>query len=108
MSKGHSYLGEGQPSLSKRAGWLGRVGNLLGSGESPTYLGTGQPMLRSPGLFAGILPAYRQDAAVEPTPCTTEEAKPNGMNVACATLVCPADCDPFVSGPIALIVPRQG
>jgi len=30
------------------------------------------------------------------------------MNVACATLVCPADCDPFVSGPIALIVPRQG
>jgi hypothetical protein len=100
------YLGEGQPALSSSASWFECLGDLLGHGQKHAYVGTGQPMLRSPALFATASPVYRQDAVPE---CTTEEkTKPEGMSVACATLVCPADCDPFVAGPIALIVPRQG
>ena len=109
MPKVPTYLGEGQPALSNGASWLGRLGDLLGHGQGHAYLGTEQPVLRSPGLFATASPAYRQEGAAEPTRCTTEEeTKPDGMSVACATLVLPADCEPFAHGPIALIVPRQG
>jgi len=106
MSKGPTYLGEGQPAPSNNASWFDWLGDLLGHGQKRAYVGTGQPVLRAPSLFVTASPAYRQEAIPE---CTTEEkTKPDGMSLACATLVCPADCDPFVAGPIALIVPRQG
>lgn len=109
MSKVPTYLGEGQPALSNSTGWLGRLGDLLGHGRGYGYSGPGQPALRAPGFFASASPAYQQDAVAESAGCTTEEeTKPDGMSVARATLVCPADCDPFAQGPIAIIVPRQG
>lgn len=110
MSNAPKYQGEGQPSLPQGSGsWLGQLGNLLGSGSGPTYVGTGQPVQPSAGLLARSRPAYRQDPAPQPAACSRDEevTKPDGTSVVRATIVCPADCDPFAQGPIAIIVPRQ-
>ena len=104
------YQGQGQPSLPQgSAGWLGQLGSLLGSGEAPAYVGAGQPVSTSAGLLARIKPVYRQDPGPQPAACSRDEevTKPDGTSVVRATIVCPADCDPFAQGPIAIIVPRQ-
>jgi len=110
MSNTPAYKGTGQPVLAQSTGWLGRLSNLLGQGGAPAYQGTGQPELGSAGLFASAAPAYRQAPAMQPEECARDEedTMPDGMSVARAALVCPADCDPFAQGPIAIIVPRQG
>jgi len=110
MSNAPEYKGARQPVLSQRTGLLGRLGNILGQGGVPAYQGAGQPAIGSTGLFATVAPAYQQAPATQPRACERfeEDTMPDGMSVARAALVCPADCDPFAQGPIAIIVPRQG
>lgn len=110
MSNAPTYKGTGQPALSQSTGWLGRLGNFIGDGEAPAYQGTGQPELGAQGFFTSAAPVYRQAPETQPMECMHEEedTMPDGMSVARAALVCPAECDPFAQGPIAIIVPRQG
>lgn len=110
MSNAPSYKGPGQPVLSQSTGWLGKIGNLLGHGGAPAYQGAGQPASGARGLFASAAPAYQQAPATPPTECArdAEDTMPDGMSAAPTALVCPADCDPFMHGPIAILVPRQG
>ena len=109
MSNAPEYKGAGQPVLSQSTGFLGRLGNLLGQGGAPAYQGAGQPAFGSAGLFATAAPVYQQAPATQPTGCEhAEDTIPDAMNGAHAALVCPAECDPFAQGPIAIIVPRQG
>src|SRR5262245_19292960 len=106
MSNAPEYKGAGQPVLSQSTGWLGR---LLGNGDAPAYQGAGQPAIRSAGFFATAAPVYDQGPATRPTECEhAENAMSDTMNGAQAALACPAECDPFAQGPIAIIVPRQG
>lgn len=108
--------------LAANGGWLGRFGNFFGGGSTPAYLGEGQP---SAGTAGGILsvgtPAYRLPPVVKPkesaqTVSTSSEnapsektSMPEQQAMAQAVYACPAlDPDPFGSGPIAIIVPRQG
>ena len=106
MSNVPEYKGAGQPVFSQSTGWLGRI---LGNGETPAYQGAGQPAIQSAGLFATAAPVYQQGPSTLPTACAhAEDTIPDAMNGAQAALVCPAECDPFAQGPIAIIVPRQG
>ena len=106
--------------LAANGGWLGRFGNFFGGGSTPAYLGDGQP---SPGFAGGVLsvgtPAYGLAPVVKPkesTPNeTSSEKAPNEKTsmpeqvMAQAVYACPAlDPDPFGSGPIAIVIPRQG
>jgi hypothetical protein len=108
--------------LAANGGWLGRFGNFFGGGATPAYLGDGQP---SPGSAGGVLsvgtPAYRHAPVVKPTEVvptqstSTETKTPIEKRstseqpaMAQAVYACPLDPDPFGSGPIAIIVPRQG
>jgi hypothetical protein len=108
MANAPSYQGPGQPVLSQSTGWLGQLGSLLGHG-GPAYQGAGQPASGTRGLFASVAPVYRQAPAM-PTECArdTEDTMPDGTSAAPAAPVCPAECDPFMHGPIAILVPRQG
>lgn len=96
MSNAPVYKGQGQPVLSQGSGWLGLLGGLLGHGGAPAYQGTGQPVLGTAGRSAGAAPVYRQAPSQDAT------------TAACAEVACPAECDPFAQGPIAIIVPRKG
>ena len=108
--------------LAANGGWLGRFGNFFGGGSTPAYLGEGQP---SPGTSGGILsvgtPAYRLAPVVKPkksTPTEKSSSEANAPNettsmpehqaMAQAVYACPVDPDPFGSGPIAIVIPRQG
>ena len=107
--------------LAANGGWLGRFGNFFGGGNTPAYLGEGQP---SSGNTGGILsvgtPAYRLPPVVKPKEVTTENTSsenapnektsmPEQQAMAQAVYACPAlDPDPFGSGPIAIVIPRQG
>src|SRR5688572_20987057 len=108
--------------LAANGGWLGRFGNFFGGGSTPAYLGDGQP---SPGSAGGVLsvgtPAYRLAPVVKPKESTPTEntssekaqsemtSMPEQQAMAQAVYACPAfDPDPFGSGPIAIVIPRQG
>lgn len=108
--------------LATNGGWLGRFGNFFGGGSTPAYLGEGQP---SPGSAGGFLgggtPAYRPAPVVKPKEIAPNEKTSTETNapieqastteqatMAQAVYACPVDPDPFGSGPIAIIVPRQG
>ena|SRR5688572_3969240 len=108
--------------LAANGGWLGRFGNFFGGGSTPAYLGEGQP---SAGSAGGILsvgtPAYRLAPVVKPKESTPTENTSSGMQspnekasmpeyqaMAQAMYACPVDPDPFGSGPIAIVIPRQG
>jgi hypothetical protein len=109
MSNAPEYKGAGQPVLSQNTGWLGRLGNLLGHGGAPAYQGAGQPAIESAGLFATAAPDYQQAPTTQPMGYVhAEDTIPDATNGAHAALTCPAECDPFAQGPIAIIVPRQG
>ena len=108
--------------LASNGGWLGRFGNFFGGGSTPAYLGEGQPSAGSAGGFlGGGTPAYRlapvvKPKEVTPTESTSTEAKApiektsttEHPVMAQAMYACPIDPDPFGSGPITIIVPRQG
>ena len=107
--------------LAANGGWLGRFGNFFGGGSTPAYLGEGQPSAGSAGGFlGGGTPAYRPAPVVKPkestpTENTSTEAKaPDEKTstehpaMAQAVYACPVDPDPFGSGPIAIVIPRQG
>ena len=109
MSNAPEYKGAGQPVLPQSTGRLGRLGNLFGQGGALAYQGAGQPAIGSAGLFATAAPAYQQAPAALPPGCAHAENTLTGTtNAAPAALMCPAECDPFAQGPIAIIVPRQG
>lgn len=108
--------------LAANGGWLGRFGNFFGGGSTPAYLGEGQP---SPGAAGGLLsvgtPAYRPAPIAKPKEialtenASTEAKTPNEKTsmteqqaMAQAVYACPVDPDPFGSGPIAIVIPRQG
>ena len=105
-----AYQGPSTPNGNGN-GWLGRFGNFLGGGGTPQYLGDGQPSSASMGtFFGGSTPAYNP-APVAKTPtenASTESASTEQQAMAQAVTGCPVDPDPFGSGPIAIIVPRQG
>lgn len=91
-----TYQGPGQPAAS--SGSL--LGGLLGQ-STPAYVGDTQASSGSSGgilggLFGSTTPAYQS----APTLTTqNNEAPPS----------CPEfDPDPFGSGPIAIVIPRQG
>jgi hypothetical protein len=96
MMSAPSYQGPGQPAAS--SGTL--LGGLLGQ-SAPAYVGNGQPSSASSGgilggLFGTGTPAYR------PAPSLSTQAS-------AATPPRPQlDPDPFGSGPIAIVIPRQG
>ena len=91
-----TYQGPGQPAASN--GTL--LGGLLGQ-SAPAYVGNGQPSSASSGgildgLFGSSTPAY------QPAPLPSEQ--PLAAPPPCPEL----DPDPFGSGPIAIVIPRQG
>ena len=91
-----TYQGPGQPAAS--GGTL--LGGLLGQ-SAPSYTGDGQPSSASSGgildgLFGSSTPAY------QPAPASSEQ--PLAAPPTCPEL----DPDPFGSGPIAIVIPRQG
>ena len=109
MPNAPEYKGAGQPGLKQSTGWLGRVGNLFGRGGGLAYQGAGQPAIGSAGLLATPVPAYQRTPATQPMGCVhAEDTLPDAMSGVHTTLACPAECDPFARGPIAIIVPRQG
>jgi hypothetical protein len=92
-----SYQGTGQPAASSG----GFLDGLLGT-STPAYVGTGQTSSGSSGggflsgLFGGETPAYQ--AAPSQTNGSMQTPQP-----------CPElDPDIFGSGPIAIVIPRQG
>jgi hypothetical protein len=109
MSNAPVYKGMGQPVLSQSTGWLRRMNNLLGQGGAPVYEGTGQPVPEATRLLASAPPVYQQAPAMQPAECSRDEevTVPDATKVLRAAIVCSSDCDPFVNGPIAIIVPRQ-
>ena len=103
----------GQPPVGiSDGGWLGRLGALLGGGGTPAYLGEGQPTPGTAGSFLGTTPAYKPAPIVTPT----EHAATVDGSMAHApieqgpaqVIACPVDPDPFGSGVIAIVIPRQG
>ena len=105
--------------LAANGGWLGRFRNFFGGGATPAYLGEGQPSSGSAGGFlGGGTPAYRPAPVVKPkedsNASTSTESKPiektstEQQAMAQAVYACPVDPDPFGSGPIAIVIPRQG
>ena len=108
--------------LAANGGWLGRFGNFFGGGSTPAYLGEGQPSAGSAGGFlGGGTPAYRPAPVVKPKESTPTEntsseqspsekaSMPEQQAMAQAVYASPGlDPDPFGSGPIAIVIPRQG
>ena len=105
-----AYQGPGNPNGRNGNGWLGRFGHFFGGGGTPQYFGDGQPSSGSRGSFlGGMTPAYQPASVAKPTENTaTENAPTDAQAMAQAMAGCPVDPDPFGSGPIAIIVPRQG
>jgi len=109
MSNAPEYKGAGQPVLSQSTGWLGLLGNLFGQGGAPAYHGPGQPESAAAGRFTSSVPVYRQaPIATQPEECAEADGTRPALDTAQAVIACPADCDPFAQGPIAIFVPRQG
>ena len=81
MSNTPSYQGPGQAVAGMGGGWLGRIGSLLGV-ATPVY----------------------QPAPVAKIEGPSAETQASAQ----AAAACPVDADPFGSGPIAIIIPRQG
>jgi len=106
--------------LAANGGWLGRFGNFFGGGSTPAYVGDGQPSAGSAGGLLNVsTPAYRPAPVVKPketapTETSTEQSapieatSPEQLHMAHAVYGCPIDPDPFGSGPIAIVIPRQG
>ncbi len=106
-----AYQGPSYPNGRNGNGWLGRFGNFFGGGGTPQYLGDGQPSPASTGtFFGGSTPAYKPASVAKPPTENTsiENASTEQQAMAQAMTGCPVDPDPFGSGPIAIIVPRQG
>ncbi len=107
-----------QPADS--GGWLGRFGNFFGGGGTPGYLGDGQPSAGSGGgILSVATPAYRPAPVTKPENASNEsvstepkapieQTSTEHAVMAQAVYACPLDSDPFGSGPIAIVIPRQG
>ena len=105
------YQGPGNSIAGNGIGWLGRFGHFFGGGGTPVYFGDGQPSSGSAGrFFGGGTPAYQPaPVAKPPTENTSTVNTPTDLqSLAQAMAGCPVDPDPFGSGPIAIIIPRQG
>lgn len=92
-----TYQGLGQPAVSDGGGLLG---GLLGT-STPAYGGDGQPSSAASdgllgGLFGSASPAYQPAPA--PSSNSMEAPQPYPE----------LDSDPFGSGAIAIVIPRQG
>lgn len=105
-----AYQGPGNPNAGNGVGWLGRFGHFFGGGGTPVYFGDGQPSSGPTSRFLGSMtPAYQPAPVAKPTENTSTETASTDMHaMAQAMAGCPVDPDPFGSGPIAIIVPRQG
>ena len=96
-----NYQGGGQPTAS--GGLLGWLSSVFGGGGTPAYSGGGQPSSgASGGMFGGGTPAYQ--SAPPPPPA----APPPSPSIDVTNVCPPIDPDPFGSGPIAIVIPRQG
>ena len=102
MSATPNYQGSGQAVADNGGGLLGFFSGIFGGGGTPAYSGDGQPSSSASGGFlGGGTPAYQAAPPPPPPPPTTQTAT--------ATMECPQfDPDPFGSGPIAIVIPRQG
>ena len=90
-----TYQGSGQPSAASG----GLLDGLLGT-STPAYVGDGQPSNGAAGgilggLFGSSAPAYLPAPAPTSTPIEAPQPCPE---------LAP---DPFGSGPIAIVIPRQ-
>ena len=102
MSNTPAYQGSSQPAGNGK-GWLGRIGSFFG-GSTPAYAGGDQSPASSGGFLGVATPAYKPAPVAKPQEAPSAET----TAVAQAAASCPGDPDPFGSGPIAIIVPRQG
>ena len=105
-----AYQGSSNPNAGNGNGWLGRFGNFFGGGGTPVYFGDGQPSSASGSFLGGATPAYKSAPPAKPSMETSpyENASSEQQAMAQAMTACPVDPDPFGSGPIAIIIPRQG
>ena len=89
-----TYQGASAPSAGDAGGILGALASLVGGGGgTPAYAGNGQPAPGAGGLLGIATPPY----AAAPV-ATAADAVP-----------CPVvDPDPFGSGPIAIVIRRDG
>jgi hypothetical protein len=97
-----NYQGGTQPNSDNSVGGiLGWLSGIFGSGgNTPAYSGDGQPSAgASGGMFGGGSPAYKPASAVAQSPPTGSVEMQQ-----CTQL----EADPFGSGPIAIVIPRQG
>lgn len=94
-----TYQGSGQPAVASGA-VLGSLGGLLGT-STPAYVGDGQPSsVAAGGIFGGFFGSATLAYQPAPAPSTTSSEAP---------APCPEmDPDPFGSGPIAIVIRRQG
>ena len=90
-----TYQGSGQPAVTSG----GLLDGLLGT-STPAYVGNGQPSsIVAVGILDGLLGGSSPAYLPTPTPTSTPMEAPE----------CPEiDPDPFGSGPIAIVIPRQG
>jgi hypothetical protein len=92
-----TYRGTGQPLLDQSSGFLGRLGALFG-GQTPMYLGDGQPS-SIVGVLGRVTPAYL------PAP-TPQENVPEDLANGEMQSSCPIDPAALASGHIAIVIPR--
>ena len=101
MSATPSYQGSGQAIADNGGGLLGWLSGIFGGGGTPAYSGGGQPSSGAGGFLGGGTPAY------QPAPVATPPSSPPPASTAMTE--CPQlDPDPFGSGPITIVIPRQG
>ena len=92
-----TYQGSGQPAVNG-GGLLGSLG--LFGGSAPGYGGNGSPSTSSGGILGGLFGSATPGYQPAPAPSTTPAEAP----APCSEV----DPDPFGSGPIAIVIPRQG
>jgi hypothetical protein len=90
-----AYQGSGEPPAGDAGGILGALAAMIGvGGSTPAYAGSGQPAPGAGGILGVATPPYQ--AATPPA-------------IATDAVPCPVvDPDPFGSGPIAIVIRRDG
>jgi hypothetical protein len=92
-----TYQGSGQPIVDNGGGLLGRLASFFG-GAAPTYSGDGQPS-SSVGVLGRVTPAYMPAPTQQNTSSSTASAEVHPS--------CPIDPEAMASGHIAIVIPRQ-
>lgn len=99
-----TYLGTGQPIVDSGGSWFGRLGMLFGGSSTPNYAGKGQPVSSAASMLSVATPAYAVAADAKPAELDPSTAVAEEQ----AVMSCPIDPEALAAGSIAIVIPRQG